>query len=91
VESFGIPAANVQSPTFTLVREYGSTRKIFHADLYRLENEEEIFEAGIFDLLTGDDLVLVEWADKLTKYYPEPSVEIRFSHGAEGGRVIEVL
>src|SRR5262245_10332909 len=51
VEAFQISPRDVVSPTFTLVREYGSEKKIYHVDLYRLDNEEEIFESGIYELL----------------------------------------
>lgn len=78
------------SPTFTLVREYGSGKKIFHVDLYRLENEEQIFEAGIYELLAGEDLVIIEWADRLKRFYPELCVQIHFAHQDANTRVIEV-
>lgn len=90
VQAFGVSEQDVQSPTFTLVREYGTHKKVYHVDLYRFDNEEEIFEAGIFDLLAGDELVLIEWADRLQKYFPEDCIEISFSHGGEGIRVIEI-
>lgn len=89
VEAFGIRSSYVQSPTFTLVREYGSKPKIYHIDLYRLEKEEDIFEAGIFDVLTGDDLVLIEWADRLQKYAPHDRITLHFSHGGQNDRIIE--
>jgi tRNA threonylcarbamoyladenosine biosynthesis protein TsaE len=90
VESFGISPSEVSSPTFTLVREYGKQNKIYHVDLYRFDNEEEIFEAGIYELLTGDDLVLVEWADRLKRYYPEGAIRIDFAHAGETRREIRV-
>lgn len=90
VQAFGVPDQDVQSPTFTLVREYGKGKKVYHVDLYRFEKEEEIFEAGIFDLLGGDELVLIEWADRLQKYYPGQCIQINFSHGGEGIRIIEI-
>jgi tRNA threonylcarbamoyladenosine biosynthesis protein TsaE len=90
VEAFGISGDQVMSPTFTLVREYGTTRKIYHVDLYRLEREEEIFEAGIFDLITGPELVLIEWADRLEKHLPQDAITIRFSHLSPTTRMIEL-
>jgi tRNA threonylcarbamoyladenosine biosynthesis protein TsaE len=90
VEGFNIPSGDVQSPTFTLVREYGTSPKIYHIDLYRFDKEEDIFEAGIYELLTGDELVIVEWADKLTRYYPHPSIRIEMKHSGEQAREIVV-
>ena len=90
VEAFGISAKEVASPTFALVREYGKERKIYHVDLYRFDNEEEIFEAGIYEIITGDELVLIEWADRLHKYYPADCIQIQFSHMDEHQRLIEL-
>ena len=89
VSAFGIDPRKVQSPTFTLVREYGDKKKIFHVDLYRLEKENDIFEAGIHELLGTDELVLVEWADRLHQYLPEQRIEVRFEHGPGTRRQIE--
>lgn len=90
VEGFGISSALVQSPTFTLIREYGNAPKIYHIDLYRLEKEEDIFEAGIYDVISGDDLVLIEWTDRLRKYLPFNRIELHFSHQGETCRAIEL-
>ena len=90
VHAFGIEKDEVSSPTFTLVREYGKAPKIYHVDLYRLDKEDEIFEAGIFELISGDDLVLIEWADHLDKYFPPRCVVLRFKHVSETERLIDV-
>jgi tRNA threonylcarbamoyladenosine biosynthesis protein TsaE len=91
VSAFGIDSRDVQSPTFTLVREYGTSKKIYHVDLYRLDAETEIFEAGIHELLGSEEIVLVEWADKLQQFFPRPCITVRFSHAGEDRRSIEML
>ena len=88
VEAFHLPAHAVQSPTFTLVREYSNNVTIYHVDLYRLDKEEEIFEAGIYDIISGEGLVLIEWADRLKKYYPLNPLEIKFEYISETEREI---
>jgi tRNA threonylcarbamoyladenosine biosynthesis protein TsaE len=90
VEAFNFSSADVQSPTFTLVREYGTSPTIYHVDLYRFDNEEEIFEAGIYELLGSDELVILEWADNLKKYYPHPSIRVEMSHDGENSRQIRI-
>ncbi len=90
VEAFNYSSADVQSPTFTLVREYGTSPTIYHVDLYRLDKEEDIFEAGIFELLGSDELVILEWADNLKKYYPHPSIRVEMSHDGEKSRSIRI-
>jgi tRNA threonylcarbamoyladenosine biosynthesis protein TsaE len=88
VRGRGLSSNEVASPTFTLIREYGTANKIYHVDLYRLEKEDDIFEAGIFDVLFGDDLVLVEWADHLKRFYPPASIRIEFAHAGLTDRII---
>ena len=56
----------VSSPTFSLVNEYNtSTKTIFHFDLYRIEDESELYDFGIEDYLNVDAHLLVEWPDLL--------------------------
>jgi tRNA threonylcarbamoyladenosine biosynthesis protein TsaE len=58
--------ARVHSPTFTLINEYGGGRlKLFHLDLYRLENAAQILSAGIEEYLSPDGMAVIEWAERL--------------------------
>lgn len=75
----GDPGLDVPSPTFTLVQTYDSPRgRIYHFDLYRLKDPEEIFELGWEDALT-DGLVLVEWPGRLGPFRPGKAKILRFS------------
>ena len=59
-------SARVHSPTFTLVTEYGGGRlALFHLDLYRLENNEQIRVAGLEDFLRPDGVAVIEWAERM--------------------------
>ena len=55
----------VQSPTYSIVNEYQITshQPVYHLDLYRLKNSEELIEAGILDILDSGHLCFVEWPD----------------------------
>ncbi len=61
-----VPAkVRVTSPTFTLINEYrGGRLPLFHVDLYRIEREAELQELGLDDIVGGDGVVAIEWADK---------------------------
>ncbi|MFM2138417.1 MAG: hypothetical protein RJA57_724 [Bacteroidota bacterium] len=71
----------VASPTFSLVNEYhchvgGADRPVYHIDLYRLRDEAEAVQAGIEDLLHGDECCLVEWPERAPGIFPERTVHV---------------
>jgi tRNA threonylcarbamoyladenosine biosynthesis protein TsaE len=58
-------AEEVTSPTFTLVHEYQGERiKLYHLDLYRLEEERQLAALGIEEMTAADSIVLIEWGEK---------------------------
>jgi tRNA threonylcarbamoyladenosine biosynthesis protein TsaE len=60
--------ARVHSPTFTLVNEYdGGRLRLFHLDLYRLEQPGQMASAGIEEFLQPDGVTVIEWAERLSK------------------------
>ena len=66
----------VPSPTFTLVQIYDTKIGcIWHADLYRLSDQSEIFELGLIDAF-GKEIVLVEWPDRLGHLEPQDALNI---------------
>jgi tRNA threonylcarbamoyladenosine biosynthesis protein TsaE len=67
----------VTSPSFTLVHEYGTDRKVYHADLYRVEGAREQSTLGLEDLLEQEATVIVEWGEKLIDQDVGAQVRIR--------------
>lgn len=68
---------DVPSPTFTLVQQYSAKeREIYHLDLYRLENPEEIFELGWEEMCDGNNLILIEWAQRIENLLPPTRTDI---------------
>ena len=67
---------DVPSPTFTLVQTYDTiVGSIWHADLYRLSDQSEVFELGLIDAF-GNDIVLIEWPDRLGYLVPQDALTV---------------
>jgi tRNA threonylcarbamoyladenosine biosynthesis protein TsaE len=80
----------VTSPSFTLVHEYGSEGKVFHADLYRIESTRELSSLGLDDLWAQEAIVIVEWGEKLWDNAPAPRVIIQLEYLSSEERRIRV-
>jgi tRNA threonylcarbamoyladenosine biosynthesis protein TsaE len=79
-EGLEVPARyTVASPSYTLVNEYPGRLRLFHVDLYRLEDPASFEEIGLFDILAGDGVCAVEWADRLPAGLLEDVLEVRIS------------
>jgi tRNA threonylcarbamoyladenosine biosynthesis protein TsaE len=87
----GQDAAEVPSPSFTLVQTYETDAgEIWHADLYRLGGADEIVELGL-DLAMEDARCLVEWPERMGSDWPERAVALRMVADPDGnpeGRVL---
>jgi len=72
---------NVKSPTYTLVEQYTlADRPVFHFDLYRLSDPEEIDYLGLDDYLNHNALCIIEWASQGGDYLPKPDLIITLSY-----------
>ena len=81
---------DVSSPTFVLMQEYAGPRLVHHVDLYRLAGAEvDDLEPLLDEMLAGDAIVAVEWADRLPRP-PEPAVRVRIADRDGNEREITV-
>lgn len=62
----------ITSPTFTIVSEYLGTLPLYHIDLYRIGSSEEVELLGLEELIYGEGITLVEWADKAPELFLDP-------------------
>lgn len=75
----------VKSPTYTLIEPYQiGERLIYHLDLYRLGDPEELEYLGIRDILEYNVICLIEWPEKGGALTPPPDVQIQLSHHTKG-------
>jgi tRNA threonylcarbamoyladenosine biosynthesis protein TsaE len=68
---------DVSSPTFTLIHEYGSGRKVYHVDLYRLDRAGQASRLGLEELFDRKSVVLIEWGERFPELMPAARCEIR--------------
>ncbi|SIT05030.1 tRNA threonylcarbamoyladenosine biosynthesis protein TsaE [Kroppenstedtia eburnea] len=70
----------VDSPTFTLIKEYhGGRLPLYHMDVYRIQSPEE--ELGWDEYFYGEGVTLVEWASRISPWLPEKLIQVELSHG----------
>lgn len=75
----------VSSPTFVLVQAHSAGRlPLVHADLYRVQDAEDLVTLGLDDAIAaGDGVILVEWADRFPDRWPADRLEIALFHAGE--------
>ena len=75
----------VPSPTFTLVQTYDAeTAPVFHFDLYRIEEVEEVYELDIEDAF-ADGISLIEWPERMERLLPRNRLDVTLSHDEKDG------
>ena len=70
----------VTSPTFTLINEYDAKYPVIHIDCYREDELERWITLGINDYMDEENIVIIEWADKMNALLPDNTIYIQFSH-----------
>lgn len=87
----------VKSPTYTLVEPYqlkqtdGLVKPVYHADLYRLQDPEELSFIGFDEYLDEPDaLIIIEWASRADSYLPPPTLFIDIVEADNGARQVEL-
>jgi tRNA threonylcarbamoyladenosine biosynthesis protein TsaE len=71
----------VASPSFALLHEYTGRLPVFHMDLYRLSDEEDVEAAGLLEYFEQQGVCVVEWPDRLGSLTPEERLDIRIEFG----------
>ncbi len=70
----------VTSPTFTLVHVYGKAAKVFHADLYRIENFHDFETLGMEDMFLTPAVAILEWSERFPLEAPWPQIRVKLEH-----------
>lgn len=77
---------SVNSPTFTILQIYEEGRlPLYHFDVYRIEDPEEMEEVGFDDYIYGDGVSLIEWANRIEEILPENARTVRIEKDLKRG------
>ena len=81
----------VTSPTFTIVNEYAGTLPLFHFDIYRLSDADELWDIGWEDYVLRGGVCVVEWSEIAPEIFSEGCITVTIERGeGETGRVITI-
>lgn len=73
----------ITSPTFALINEYEGRVPVYHFDVYRLENVEELYDLGFDEYFYGRGVSIIEWADKIEKLIPKERIVLDIKKGMD--------
>ena len=82
--------SDVTSPTFVLINQYRGRLPVYHLDAYRTGSLTELTELGIEEMLHGDGVTVVEWADKLRPLLPARTIHVSISGLGDEPREIRI-
>lgn len=82
----------VNSPTFTIINEYKSSRgfPIYHFDFYRINRLQEAYDIGVEEYFAGDGLCLIEWPEKIAEILPQDSISISITINPDLSRTVSI-
>ena len=82
----------VNSPTFTIVNQYQSSRgfPIFHFDFYRIKNLAEAYDIGVEEYFGSEGLSLIEWSEKIDSILPDDVIKVFISTNPDLSRTLRI-
>ena len=87
---FGIKG--VKSPTYTVVNEYSGRARIYHFDMYRITDGDDLYSIGYDDYVESEGYIIAEWSENIEDFIPEGAIYVTISRMPEGDtkRKIEI-
>ena len=82
----------ISSPTFSLVNTYElpKHKPVYHADLYRVENEEELYDIGFDEYLESNGLIFIEWSERMTSLLNPKAMKITIEITSQNRRKLSI-
>ncbi len=66
----------ITSPTYNIINEYPGRHTLYHMDLYRINNPDELYDIGFEEIIEDNGIVAIEWPDRLPEGWLSPGIEI---------------
>ena len=84
--------SGVKSPTYTVVNEHRGKHRLYHFDMYRITDGDDLYSIGYDDYVESDGYCLVEWSENIEEFIPEDAITVSISRVAddEGRREISI-
>ena len=82
--------AEVSSPTFALVHDYGGSPPLIHFDMYRISGWEDLYTTGFFDYLEAGSILAVEWSENIEAALPPGTIRVELERLDENRRRITI-
>lgn len=84
-------SADVSSPTFAIVNDYGGTPPLVHFDMYKVESWDDLYSSGFFDYLDMGAVLAVEWSENIENALPDDTIRITIEKGqSDNQRIITI-
>lgn len=75
----------ITSPTFTIVNEYFGDLPLYHFDVYRISESDEMYEIGYDEYITGDGICVIEWSEIISDILPPKRYDIEIKRDYDKG------
>ncbi len=80
----------ITSPTFTIISIYEGDIPLYHVDLYRIQESNELYDIGLEEIIYGDGITAIEWPEKAVNLLPEHTISITIQIQTDGKREIHI-
>ena len=92
IASYLCPKSRVSSPTFAIVNEYlGGKIDMFHFDMYRILDDDNLFSTGFYDYFDRDGVILTEWSENIPFALPDQRYDVIFEKTGDESRIIRIV
>ena len=81
---------HITSPTFNIVNEYEGKIKLYHFDVYRVNDPDEIAAIGFDEYIFSDAVSVIEWSDYIKELIPDDHIQINIANESETRRIINI-